>query len=326
MVHSLSATHARDLYHHELQYLFDHGEYTEVRGRQTMETLDFITEVREPWHHCILLPSRHWNPWLAMSEALWILAGRNDVAAIQPYNQHIVDYSDDGVVLYGAYGARIFEQIDPLIERLRKDPSDRRAVLSIWDGDSANGDLTAETKDPPCNDMVFFKLRQGKLHMTVLNRSNDIHFGLFAVNLPTFGILQAYIAARLGVDIGHQTHLSNSLHVYLDDERAKTITNRMLFDEPEDRPAYPSHAVVFGKSEMVKITSHKQFAEMCSEILEQNNPPRIPTRYPLFLAFANGFLRYYRERNLPEVTAFPEFQDWNLAGKIFAQRVWREQR
>ena len=329
-MHWLGSDYSRDLYHHELQYLFDHGEYTEVRGRKTMETLDFITEVRQPWHHCILLPSRHWNPWLAMSEALWILAGRNDVATLKPYNQHISDYSDDGVTLYGAYGRRIYNQIDPLIERLRKDPSDRRAVLQIWTtiGSNENGwwDLGSETKDPPCNDMVFFKLRNNKLHMTVINRSNDIHFGLFAVNLPTFGILQAYMAARLGVEMGYQTHLSNSLHVYIDDERAKAITERMLFDEPEDRPAYPSHSLVFNPRDVEKITSHAQFAEMCSDVLDtaQNGGKLPKASYPLFLAFATAFLHSYKERIAPNFQQFPEFQDWELAGKIFAQKVWHK--
>jgi thymidylate synthase len=223
----LKEQYSRSLYIPWLQYLTDYGDKVEVRGRQTLEFLNAMSIVTEPWHHCILIPSRRWNPWIAMSEALWILAGREDVAALKPYNSRIVDYSDDGYTLYGAYGRRISGQIDSLIQRLKKDPSDRRAVLQIWDNTGYRNDLIEDTKDPPCNNLVYFKLRQNKLHMTVICRSNDLHWGLFAVNLPTFGILQNYIAARLGVEIGTQTHLSNSLHIYTDEKAAVDITQSM---------------------------------------------------------------------------------------------------
>lgn len=327
-----SANHARDLYIEELQTLVDYGEPVDVRGRQTLEILNYITEVREPWHHCILLPSRRWNPWLAMSEALWILAGRNDVEALEPYNQHIGDYSDDGDNLYGAYGPRIFAQVDPLIERLRKDPSDRRAVISIWQGDTGDGyyaknDLTAETKDPPCNDMLLFKLRQGKLHMTVICRSNDIHWGLFAVNLPTFGILQEYIAARLGVGIGYQTHLSNSLHVYLDEPAAVEITERMLYGPEELLPIYPKHELTFAPGDWQPWEDHKMIAEWCSDVLNE----KYLGGWPPFLKFASLFLKAYREHDLGVLVEDKEllrdrYSDWVLAAQIFSDKVWHRER
>lgn len=314
---------ARDAYPVQLKALLDYGDRTDVRGRTTLEFINAVTEINEPIHHCILIPERHWNPWLAMSEFLWIMAGRNDVAALKPYNRNIVKFSDDGEHLYGAYGARITDQIDDLIERLRRDPSDRRAVLSIWRPD----DLTVESKDPPCNNLVYFKLRQGKLHMTVICRSNDIHWGLYAVNIPTFGMLQVYLAARLGVDVGVQTHFSNSLHVYTDDKRAQEITDRMLYERDQARPIYPSHEPIFRYREMDRTPTHNSFAKACNAVLEAgNSPPAIGSSYPLFLAFAGVFLRTYRERDRIALdnlaNTFPEFQDWILAGKIFADKVW----
>lgn len=313
---SLTKKKAQELYTPELHLLDTYGKVVGTRGRETREILDFVSVVEEPWHHCILIPSRRWNPWLAMSEALWILAGRNDTASLLPYNSHINDYSDDGAHMYGAYGARIFGQIDELIERLRKDPNDRRAVLQIWDRD----DLTVESKDPPCNNTVYFKLREEKLHMTVICRSNDIHFGLFAVNLPTFGILQEYIASRLGVGIGNQTHLSNSLHVYTDDKRAVEITDRMLHtDHGANMLPYPEHTQVFYPSELKNIHSHESFAEMCSAVLDGEPSPR---SLPVFLAYAVRYLKAYKNHELPQVDSFPEFADWTLAAKTFAANVW----
>lgn len=335
----LTVKYARDAYLPSLQQLVDFGEPVDVRGRKTTEILNYVTEITEPWHHCILIPSRRWNPWLAMSEALWILAGRNDVAALKPYNSRISDFSDDGNTLYGAYGARLYEQIDPLIERLRKDPSDRRAVLSIWDNSGMalvnagvderhillHNDLTVNSKDPPCNDMVFFKLRDNKLHMTVMCRSNDIHWGLYAVNLPTFGILQEYIAARLGVDMGTQTHLSNSFHVYTDDKAAVEITDRMLYRETEDKPAYPEHEVLFHNFPDIKGLPfvHGMIAEECSAILDcEDIGPQIH-----FFEFASDFLKQYREHEWhpKDIRWHGIHQDWIMSGQIFVDKVWRHE-
>lgn len=323
-MHFLSKTQSRSAYLPWLQQLQDYGEPVEVRGHKTLEFLNCVTEISEPWHHCILLPSRRWNPFLALSEALWILAGRDDVQALIPYNSHIKDYSDDGVHLYGAYGKRIYHQIDPLIERLRKDTSDRRAVLAIWDADQRpdkyNDDLTVNSKDPPCNTQVMFKLRDNKLHMTVINRSNDLHFGLFAVNLPTFGILQSYIAARLGVDMGTQTHFSNSLHIYTDEPRAAAITDRMLYNESEDMPVYPEHRkYLFGNS-MFSMMNHGTFAEMCSDALDGETTPNLG-----FLEFAIDFLAQYREHEWhpQDIRWAKEHFDWVIAGELFISKVWK---
>lgn len=323
---SLNRKYSRDAYWWWLYHIKNSGSPVDVRGRSTLEVLNAITEIEEPWHHCILLPSRRWNPWLALSEALWILAGRSDVAALTPYNSHILDYSDDSINLYGAYGRRIFDQIDPLIERLKHDPSDRRAVISIWQVQ----DLSVNSKDPPCNNLVYFKLRDNKLHMTVICRSNDLHFGLFAVNLPTFSILQSYIAARLGVDMGTQTHLSNSLHIYTDDKRAVEITDRMLYEE-DPEIEYPEHELVFTESDFRTPTTHEQMAWMCSSVLDNK---AIPKEWPPFLIFASKFLRAYRERNLSIIDAPTKqdnyygkvqdrYQDWVLSAKVFAEQVWR---
>lgn len=309
------AKYAQNLYIPELQTLIDEGDYVETRGRQTKEILNFVSEIIEPWHHCILVPSRRWNPWIAMSEALWILAGRNDTKSLVPFNRYITDYSDDGEHLYGAYGARIADQLDNVIDRLRSDPNDRRAVVSIWD----KSDLTANTKDPPCNNLLYFKLRQDELHMTVINRSNDIHYGLFAVNIPTFGILQEYLAARLGCGIGHQTHLSNSLHVYLDDKRAVEITDRMLYREPDNVLPYPGHHLLFEASNPFwHKFNHETYANMFSQILEGTF---LGSAAPKSFYFMRDFLKAYRGEMTNVQDWMNWYGDWILAGSEFSKRV-----
>lgn len=330
-MHVFKAFMAQDLYLKELQTILNYGDVINVRGTRNMELLNVATVVEYPQHPCILIPSRHWNPWLAMSEALWILSGRNDIAALLPYNRSIIDYSDNGVTLYGAYGKRMFQQIDRMIERLQKEPTDRRAVLQIWSSIGSNEegwwDIGTDSKDPPCNDMVMFKLRKGMLHMTVLNRSNDIHFGLYAVNLPTFAILQMYIAGRLGVKVGTQTHMSNSLHVYMGEAqpgpRAARITDRMLLHQSTSN--YPKHQDVFGGNLMTMVTRHAGFAEGCSNILEDKSAFSGSEDLAPFLPFARQFLKMYREHDWkPQFLPFrEEYADWIQAGQSFVDQVWK---
>lgn len=292
-----------------------------VRGKATHEILNAATVITEPWQHAHYVPGRKWNPWLALSEAIWILSGRQDIYPLLPYNKRIAQFSDDGHTLYGAYGWRIRSQIAPLLERLKADPHDRRALLSIW----CKQDLDAETKDPPCNDLLMFKLRENRLHMTVINRSNDLHWGLYAVNIPTFGILFDYLAAQLEVNMGTQTHLSNSLHVYLGDpgmEQNWAITLRMMghpFKQPLPDLLRPEPA-------FAEPSPHEMLMGSCSIVLSEEHQYEGPVP---FFEFADDYLRAYREQGDVEFCRHADnWPDWIQAAQVYRHgdlmphRVW----
>ena len=82
--------------------------------------------------------------------------------------------------------------------------------MEIW---NPKFDLGHVTKDLPCNDIVMLKIRDGKLITTIGNRSNDLHWGL-PTNVFQFSFLTELMAASLGVELGTQTHNSQSLHIY----------------------------------------------------------------------------------------------------------------
>jgi thymidylate synthase len=52
------------------------------------------------------------------------------------------------------------------------------------------------------------------LNMTVTNRSNDLIWGLLGANYSTFSVLQEYVAAHLGLEVGRYCHFTNNLHAY----------------------------------------------------------------------------------------------------------------
>jgi thymidylate synthase len=172
----------------------------------------------------IFLTSRKINPVFAIVESAWILLGSNRLAPLRNEIADFEKYSDDGETLFGAYGKRLresfgFDQIELSIEILRKDPASRRVVLNMY----SPGDLTAVSKDIPCNTSVFLKIVNGRLDITVINRSNDLFLGI-PYNIFVFGLLQQYIAERLNCPIGVQRHFTDCLHLYERDlQRARDV-------------------------------------------------------------------------------------------------------
>jgi thymidylate synthase len=106
--------------------------------------------------------------------------------------------------LWGAYGFRWKkywnkDQIKIVIGMLKENPYDRRAVLQMWD---PHEDLARKGKDVPCNTHIYFKIREGKLCMTVCNRSNDMLWGAYGANVVHMSMLQEYVAHCLGPTYG----------------------------------------------------------------------------------------------------------------------------
>src|SRR5262249_10880863 len=113
----------------------------------------------------------------------------------------------------GAHGERLRDQLSVIVRLLRADPDSRRAVLQIWD---AEADLGVSSVDLACNTQAMFKVRGGKLNITVLNRSNDIIWGCDGANAVQLSMLLEFMAARIGVEPGLYRQVSDSFHAYED--------------------------------------------------------------------------------------------------------------
>lgn len=173
-----------------------------------------------PWRRVVTSKTRDANPFFHVAEALWMLAGRNDLAFLQKFVSTFDRYSDDGLTLHGAYGHRWrshfggLDQLTLVIDELQANPDSRRAVVGMWNPEADLPMLFSGGKDVPCNTQIYFALRDGKLDMTVTNRSNDAVFGCFGANLVHFSFLQEYMAGALGAEIGKYHQITNNLHVY----------------------------------------------------------------------------------------------------------------
>lgn len=177
-----------------------------------------------PTERVLFWLERDANPFFHLMEGLWMLAGRNDLAFPQSYVKHFSDFSDDGVTIHGAYGYRWrnhfgFDQIRRVIAYFARHPMGRRAVIAMWDPET---DLREDEvgRDMPCNTQILFAVTYGRrdepnrLNMTVINRSNDVIWGLYGANAVHMSMLQEYIAAQLGLAVGVMTTVSNNFHAY----------------------------------------------------------------------------------------------------------------
>lgn len=188
----------------------------------------------KPRERVLFYPERDANPFFHCLESLWMLAGRNDTAFVEQYSKNIGRYSDDGMTFNGAYGWRWRNHFDEdqlaiAALRLKKYPNDRRTVVAMWD---ANYDLMVENdiKDVPCNTHVYFSVRNGYLHMTVCNRSNDMIWGAFGANAVHMSYLMEYMAHAVGAKVGHYTQFTNNLHAY------KNVLEKHRLSQPDYEP------------------------------------------------------------------------------------------
>lgn len=105
------------------------------------------------------------------------------------------------------YHQRMAEQLPWIVDELTRNPSSRRAIISIRTDDDIGSD------DPACLQSIQFLIRDGKLDMKVLFRSNDACKATF-MNAFALICLQERISEKLGVKVGVYTHRANSFHCY----------------------------------------------------------------------------------------------------------------
>jgi hypothetical protein len=203
-----------------LHWLHHHGVERESRnGPVVMANGPFTTEYLQPRERLVFWALRDVNPAFLVAEALWMLAGRNDLPLMTKYIKDFGRYSDDGVTLHGAYGNRWrlgfgFDQLAVIAKRLTENPDDRRCVLQMWD---APRDLQNHNgaKDVPCNDMATFQRDAfGELDMVVFNRSNDAIWGAYYANAYHFSLLQEYLAMWIGCEVNRYWQVSSNFHAY----------------------------------------------------------------------------------------------------------------
>lgn len=130
---------------------------------------------------------------------------------LEQYRQEMLDGILDFEIERGkwpyTYHDRIAWQIPFVVQELKRNPHSRRAAIDV----RSPRDMISD--DPACLQHLQFFVRDGKLHLKVLFRSNDACKATF-MNAFALVMLQKRIADELGVGMGTYTHRANSFHCY----------------------------------------------------------------------------------------------------------------
>ena len=146
---------------------------------------------------------------------------------------------------HGAKNAAQLDQLMPVFVRPRQPTqlnakNDPTMVESDLGKQRPNGTFEhVESKDIPCNDLIMFKLRDGKLDITVCCRSNDAIWGAYGANAVQFSVLQEFVACALHVDVGVYRQISDSFHIYTSNPAWQRLTHTV----PKYMDSYRMHHV-----------------------------------------------------------------------------------
>lgn len=181
-------------------------------GEVHSEILNAITIINDPTRNIMKDPVRNLSMRYGIGELLWYLSANNKLSQIQKYTKGWDRMTDDGETVNSNYGYCIakkygFDQLEFVINELKKNPNSRRAVIHIKEPSNK------PSNDVNCTVCLQFFIREGKLYMTTYMRSNDVWFG-FPYDVFQFTCLQIYLSMILEVELGTYTHIAGSLHLY----------------------------------------------------------------------------------------------------------------
>ena len=173
-------------------------------GEVTVECDELALEVAAPESEPMVSPSSRFQKRFLDAYARNLLEG-SDAEFEYDYHRRLFDW---GERLTTEGGAVHIDQIDYVAEKLARAPTTRRAVAITW-----NPVVDEDLDDCPCLQLVQCLLRDGKVEMKVVFRSNDI-LSAAGSNMYALVHLQRAIADRIGAGVGRYTHIALVPHVY----------------------------------------------------------------------------------------------------------------
>ena len=194
------------------------GFVTSPRGRESKELIGHGYVLTNPRNRIVGFEARDLNPFYLIGNLLWVLRQSNKLDIICYYNPRGYMFSDDGEILRGAYGKRIFDfdgvnQWNNVIKELKVDPDSRRAVINFF---LPQHDWTGSL-DTPCTTDIQFFLRDNKLHLVNHMRSQSAAF-VQPYDAFLMTMLQELLANELGVELGIYKHICGSYHYFTNEE------------------------------------------------------------------------------------------------------------
>jgi thymidylate synthase len=165
-----------------------------------------------------------------LHEILWYLSGENHIRNLRQHTKIWDAWADENGVLETAYGyywrhfpsaqknkngeweVREVDQVQYVIDEIKRNPNSRRLVISAWEPGNAT-----TSKLPPCHYTFVFNVNDGKLNCHLTQRSGDIALGI-PFNLAAYSLLTQVIAQQVELKLGQFAHTIVDAHIYVGDK------------------------------------------------------------------------------------------------------------
>lgn len=173
-----------------------------------------------------LLTTKEVNWPAVLRELLWYLSGEDHIRNLRQYTKIWDAWADENGNLETAYGrywrrfphpyqdkkgqwqVREVDQIQYVLDTLRKEPTSRRMVVTAWEPGNAT-----TSKLPPCHYSFVFNVQGDNLSCHLMQRSGDLALGI-PFNLAAYAALTQMLAQEVGLQLGWFSHTIVDAHVY----------------------------------------------------------------------------------------------------------------
>jgi thymidylate synthase len=173
-----------------------------------------------------LLTTKEVNWPAVLRELLWYLSGEDHIRNLRQHTRIWDAWADENGNLETAYGrywrrfphayqdkkgqwqVREVDQIQYVLDTLRKEPTSRRMVVTAWEPGNAT-----TSKLPPCHYSFVFNVQGDKLSCHLTQRSGDLALGI-PFNLAAYAALTQMIAQEVGLRVGWFGHTIVDAHIY----------------------------------------------------------------------------------------------------------------
>ena len=185
-------------------------------------------------------------------ELLWFLSGDTNISYLNDNGVRIWDEwaTDEGELgpVYGAQwrnwvaadGSHI-DQVERLLQDLRKRPDSRRHIISAWNPALLPDESRSPQENaaaglqalPPCHTMFQFHVADGRLSCQLYQRSADVFLGV-PFNIASYSLLTMMVAQVVGLEPGDFIHTFGDVHIYLNhQEQVQTQLAREPYPLPQ---------------------------------------------------------------------------------------------
>jgi thymidylate synthase len=188
-----------------IQMILEKGWVLQTEDEEaTVEFEEITIQVDTPLAEPLVSPSSRFQQKFVEQYAKDLLNGTH-ASFEYDYHGRLFDWGEkltvDGQPVH-------IDQIAYIADKIRSSPNTRRAIAITW-----NPVIDEKLENCPCLQLVQCVLRDGKLDMRVIFRSNDMLTAAGA-NMYALVQLQRSIADKLGVPCGTYSHISLVPHIY----------------------------------------------------------------------------------------------------------------